>query len=232
MRRLAEREAALALELAELCEADSRLGFHSEALCHRYYPGLLRRRAAQIRAAVLPEIDALAAKMSVGQTPWQRFFQLADAPPVAAAGDWRPADGGGYSWRFLIEGDDFVLEVAPAAAASSEAARALSVYVIDTMGVTFPVTLNLSWDKGGMALQNDNFQHVLGHGAPLGPAGGYAVRADGAAVLRWPLATLPVADRRLRLNLRLNASYANGNGYEPRLYLGGFSPEQAVLLQW
>ena len=116
--------------------------------------------------------------------------------------------------------------------ASSEAARALSVYVIDTMGVTFPVTLNLSWDKGGMALQNDNFQHVLGHGAPLGPAGGYAVRADGAAVLRWPLATLPVADRRLRLNLRLNASYANGNGYEPRLYLGGFSPEQAVLLQW
>lgn len=230
MRVLAERESALSLHLAELCEDDSRLGFHSEALCHRYYPELLRRRSELIRASVLPEIDALAAAMPAGRSPWQVFLESAEAPTVVAPGSWRQAAGGGYAWRFLIEDGDFVLQVK--AAEGVDAVRVLSVYMIDALGVTFPVNLNLSWEKDSLTVQSDNFLHVLGHAAPLGPAGRYVGAADGMASLRWPLAMLPAAEQRLRLNLRLNASFAQGSGYEHRLYLWSFSPEQTVLLQW
>ena len=229
MRRLAERECALSLQLAELCEEDSRLGFHSEALCHRYYPKLLRRRSELIRTSVLPEIDALASAMQSGQTPWQAFLGLPEAPTVVAPGAWQPAAGGGYAWRFLLEDDDFVLEVK---AEDGAGAGFLSVYMIDALGVTFPINLNLNWGKDGLAVRSDNYLHVLGYNAPHGAAGRYACSGGGAASLRWPLAMLPTAERRMRLNLRLNASFAQGNGYEHRLYLAGFSPEQTVLLQW
>ena len=137
------------------------------------------------------------------------------------------ASRGGYAWRFLLEDDDFVLEVK-----AEDGAGAAFVRSDRRFGRHLPINLNLNWGKDGLAVRSDNYLHVLGYNAPHGAAGRYACSGGGAASLRWPLAMLPTAERRMRLNLRLNASFAQGNGYEHRLYLAGFSPEQTVLLQW
>ena len=50
MRDLVAQERAASLRLAELADADSRLGFHSEAEAHQYHPAGLRWRADQLVA--------------------------------------------------------------------------------------------------------------------------------------------------------------------------------------
>jgi len=64
MREIVLQEVAVTEELIPLAEADSRLGFHSEAEGYKYYPKLLRWRTAQLRRlldAEFPEVEARAA---------------------------------------------------------------------------------------------------------------------------------------------------------------------------
>lgn len=61
LRQLAEEELADGNRLVALCEADSRLGFHSEAEGYKYFPAKIRWRQEQLRQMLAndpPEVEA------------------------------------------------------------------------------------------------------------------------------------------------------------------------------
>ena len=230
MRKLAEREEKLSLEMVELCKKDSRLGFHSEALCHRYYPSLLKQRAEHLRTVVIPEIDELEEALNTGKTPWEQFLARPDAPLTIHPETWQTASTGAFVWCFLLEKDVFVLQIKKLA--EMKETNDLVVYFMDASGITYPVKIRFTWHAEQITLQDENWRHVVGHPAPLAVSSQYQYSAKNTVTLKWPLAELPVAERRMRLNLCLGNSFAEGCGYEHRLYLNNFSPEQTVLLHW
>lgn len=64
MRRIVGQELKITKELVSLAEADSRLGFHSEAEGYKYHPELLRWRIRQLQRLLdeeFPEVEAKAA---------------------------------------------------------------------------------------------------------------------------------------------------------------------------
>jgi hypothetical protein len=62
LRDIVRAELKLDAELLPLAEADSRLGFHSEAEGYKYYPALLRWRMRQLRRLLAEEFPAVAAR--------------------------------------------------------------------------------------------------------------------------------------------------------------------------
>ena len=75
MRELVAKERAITEAMIPLCEADGRLGFHSEAEAHQFYPARLRWRLGTLDLAEvdLDEIDAaLAAGRPYPQTEMDR----------------------------------------------------------------------------------------------------------------------------------------------------------------
>lgn len=62
MRDLVRREMGITDRLLPLCEADSRLGFHSEAEGHKYYPARLRWRRRQLETLLAEEFPAVEAR--------------------------------------------------------------------------------------------------------------------------------------------------------------------------
>jgi len=90
MKSLVRAEIRISQQLLSLAEADSRLGFHSEAEGYKYFPALLRWRIAQLRQLLATEFPALEKQARqygvlwpdyIGEKPPGVFYQ---APFVAA----------------------------------------------------------------------------------------------------------------------------------------------------
>jgi hypothetical protein len=62
LRAIVRAELAIDAELLPLAEADSRLGFHSEAEGYKYFPALIRWRMQQLRHLLATEFPAVAAR--------------------------------------------------------------------------------------------------------------------------------------------------------------------------
>ncbi|OGV67565.1 MAG: hypothetical protein A3K19_13465 [Lentisphaerae bacterium RIFOXYB12_FULL_65_16] len=67
MKRIVRAELEIDAELLPLAEADSRLGFHSEAEGYKYFPDLIRWRMAQLRDLLETEFPAVAARAGLGE---------------------------------------------------------------------------------------------------------------------------------------------------------------------
>lgn len=226
---LVRQEENLSLRMAALCERDSRLGFHSEALCHRYYPALLRQRAEHLRTNVTDEINELENAFHSGTPPWQQFAARPDAPKSVPPNIWQNTRQGSFSWNYHIAKGDFILRVKKTEKATKN--DDLVIYFIDPTGITFPTKLRFKWQEKQIALQDDNWRLILAHRPPAAVSGKYHCKKN-MATLKWALTELPISCSRLRLNLSLGTQFADGNGYEHRLYLDNFSPEQTLLLNW
>ncbi|MDD4872045.1 MAG: hypothetical protein PHR77_15925 [Kiritimatiellae bacterium] len=66
MRQIVEEELKSGGELIGLCEADSRLGFHSEANGYKYYPAKIRWRMNQLQRLLDKEFPALESEIAAG----------------------------------------------------------------------------------------------------------------------------------------------------------------------
>ena len=66
MRRIVEAELKNDAELIGLCEADSRLGFHSEAEGYKYFPAKIRWRMEQLQGLLDKEFPALEREIAAG----------------------------------------------------------------------------------------------------------------------------------------------------------------------
>ncbi len=221
MRQLLEYEITLSQRLAKLCTLDSRLGFQSEALCHRYYPALLEWRCTQVRKVLDEDFPALKQALADGTTAWDYFMTQPEAPTAAAPGEWR-----GF-WKYEVEGDQLVIS-------SKVKNGELWIYLIDRCGNRFPDMCLWKADGNGVQMTMENLSHVTAEKSPLVAAIAASITADGIE-LRLPLDKLPVDDSgKLRINLKKvendQREFAFGEGYPHRLYLYDFSPHETGLI--
>lgn len=100
LRELVEAELQVSGELLPLAEADSRLGFHSEAEGYKYFPALLRWRRQQLQWLLAEEFPAVESQAQIDgplfpdYTGEQPTGPVYDCPQVAAppaAADWAAA---------------------------------------------------------------------------------------------------------------------------------------------
>jgi hypothetical protein len=68
MRRLVEDEIGHSKRMVELCEQDSRLGFHSEAEAYKYYPAKLRWRIEQLQGLLSTEFTEMRHLLETGSS--------------------------------------------------------------------------------------------------------------------------------------------------------------------
>lgn len=131
MRAIVRSEKTLTAEVRALAQADSRLGFHSEAQNYKFWPELLDWRQGQLDQT-LAELDAVDAALAKGEPYPESEFEK-NAPSVQVGG--APIVSSNVTFRLVktAEGD---LEVRGTAAAER---KHVIVGAVDAAGVTFPV---------------------------------------------------------------------------------------------
>ena len=83
MKTIVESEILRSERLIELCEKDSRLGFHSEAESHLYYPKLLLWRIGQLRSLLDTEFIEIRQQLECGRAlsifnPDKQIYDIGD----------------------------------------------------------------------------------------------------------------------------------------------------------
>ena len=123
------REEAVTRKMIPLAEADSRLGFHSEAEAHQFHPAKLRWRLGELarsHARIAEIADALKRGEIYPLSPHEKA-----SPACTVGGDWTKAkDGTAFRVRAEANGDVTVDLLMPRP-------RALTVATIDAAGVTW-----------------------------------------------------------------------------------------------
>lgn len=212
-------------QLSPLLDADSRLGFHGEALTRIFDGDKTRAAIAELDrsledAAKLDSCDSpLALAIRKGCL---RIAEPKTSLPFGANGCWRYSVSSG---KLKIEA-----ELPPC----KNAPFSIRVYFIDFCGVRFPLTETFIHEKGKIAYQGNTLGKVTGTASPTHVRTQYS---GGHLTLTWPLRGLPHEKGApfLRCNLLFadaeKTIYASGNGYPGRLLLGGFTPHDTVCLK-
>ncbi|NSW56932.1 MAG: hypothetical protein HPY44_13045 [Armatimonadetes bacterium] len=86
MKVLVQSEIKVSQELLPLAEADSRLGFHSEAEGYKYHPALLRWRIEQLRELLAEEFPRVEAQAKAPGQLWPDYTGMAPTGPAYRAG--------------------------------------------------------------------------------------------------------------------------------------------------
>jgi len=82
MRSIVEAELKGGAELIELCQCDSRLGFHSEAEGYKYFPEKIRWRMNQLQGLLDKEIPALERDLAGGTDVFAEYSGRVPTGPV------------------------------------------------------------------------------------------------------------------------------------------------------
>jgi len=108
MKRLVQRELALDAALMGLAQADSRLGFHSEAEGYKYFPAKLQWRMQQLQDLLDEGFPRVAAQIRAGEPLWPGYTGAAPTGKVYRCRPTRQApavdgDLSGPVWSELPE---------------------------------------------------------------------------------------------------------------------------------
>lgn len=94
MAAIVRQEIKRSERMLELCEQDSRLGFHSEAEGYKYFPAKLRWRIELLQELLREEFPAVRTRIEQGLKP---FNEQAAKSYVCNSGHFEPA--GDFTWR-------------------------------------------------------------------------------------------------------------------------------------
>jgi hypothetical protein len=83
LRGIIEEELAAGDRLIELCEADSRLGFHSEAEGYKYFPDKIRWRQDQLRRCLAEDVPFVEAAIRRGEALFPEYTGRKPIGPAA-----------------------------------------------------------------------------------------------------------------------------------------------------
>ena len=222
LRRIAGQERAASLRMIDLCEADPRLGYHSEAEVFKFFPAKLRWRIAELER-LERELDELS-----GRTPEAIRELLAWRGPEFRTGEAYAART--FRWTAEATGRelDFTLDFRKLAEPFSDEQRCIMLMACS--GDKFPIVLH--FDREGVreaycdAAQG--FRFVRGDGdscritVPLGKFD-YARELFVGVQRSWR-----DADR----NLCSDNTPAGEYDPDPRLNFNGYSPERMGKLKW
>ena len=108
MKEAVRREIALTRELLPYTEADARLGFHSEAEQHQFFPAKLRWRIGELEGTTT-RLDEIDQALAAGR-PWPLSAHERALPVCRVGGGW--IENRGCAFRARAEDDgDLVVEV-------------------------------------------------------------------------------------------------------------------------
>ena len=147
MRAIVRDEKAASARMIELCNADARLGYHSEAEVFKFYPAKLKWRIGELEK-LEPVFDMLA-----GKTPDEIRKLLAWEGRTVKAGE--TCCGRGFSWRAGIEDTDLkiTINIGPEAVENTEG---IIVMAMDRFGSKFPLSVSLHYDDAGFLNNNQS----------------------------------------------------------------------------
>lgn len=132
MRGIVASEISQSQRLTELCLEDSRLGFHSEAEIHKYYPELLRWRMAQLQELLDTEFREIEKLLRSGQ-PFPS--EVPGTTSYRCGQGWW--DGKRFRWRLDWEPGNLVLRAE--CQQNPGCWSVLNVYFLDKAGIRHPV---------------------------------------------------------------------------------------------
>ncbi len=135
MEQAVRRQIALTQELLPYIENDSRLGFHSEAEQHQFFPAKLRWRLGELEDTLkrLAEIDAV---LAVGRA-WPLSANEQKMPVCRVGGDW--ISNGSVAFRALAADDgDLIIE-----AEKPDSSR-ITIITFDAAGTLFQRCLHVN----------------------------------------------------------------------------------------
>jgi hypothetical protein len=132
MRSLVEEEIEHSERMAELCEQDSRLGFHSEAETYKYYPAKLRWRIEQLKELLSTEFPETRHLLETG-------ISMPDWAPDRMAyryGEgWR--QGVNFRWRIDVQEGNLMFR-AECQAPEKREYSIIDFHLIDKAGIQNP----------------------------------------------------------------------------------------------
>ena len=134
MSKIVQQEITASERLAELCEADGRLGYHSEAEVFKYFPKKLRWRAKQLQQLLNTEFKE-AKRTLVERDPLEDFL-FEDEGETWAEDDWRK-DGEEMRWKFMSDAETVHIQAEFSGRYDYQETAWLMVY--DREGISMPL---------------------------------------------------------------------------------------------
>ena len=95
---IVRRQIPVSDRMAELCENDPRLGYHSEAEVYKYFPAKLKWRSETLKQLLEKDFPALRAAVAQGITP----AEFLEEKPALQCGKVYESDS--FKWRADLEG--------------------------------------------------------------------------------------------------------------------------------
>lgn len=218
-------EIAVSSKLAELCNADPRLGYHSEAEICKYYPEKLHWRAEWLKRALATDFSACRRKMAAGIPPSRILTK-----PLSRRRTGRWYRNGHCRWR--ADADDAILRITVESFLRQDetAEEELKFFLADRNGIRPPWTalrLNRAGsDYDGFAcarFRNEEFETSWRAVVEIPQ-----LMLDADAVCFGFLHIWCTRDGE-----HCAENYPAGEfPLEPRLHLDFFTPERLILLEW
>ena len=226
MKELIEQHKILCQKSIPLLEADSRLGYHGEALC-RIFDEFKTAKALDIADRSLADAEKLIEAVKNGSTPLQYAEKLIlDKLPPNEVRQTKNC-----SWFWHKQDDKFVLTITGFPADTDIWGK---VFFMDLTGTRF--ALQDSFDvKDGKCLPRGNMHQII-----TGKAfdSKFTMDYQGTKlVMTWPIESLPGAkeEKMIRFTFRFGVeeeeSFAKGNGGILRLYLGTIKPDETFTIE-
>ena len=218
-------------EIIPLLEADSRLGFHGEALTRIFDENSVRKALAEADRALETAEDLRNSPLTPAELAFQRGFWNPVGP------EWHIA-APGFKWKYEFSNGELVIRIN--SPANTE--YLLEFWFMDATGCSTPRIEYLNYEKGKLIYRLNSIRQTDGY---IGDTSiRFACEKTGKDaqvwIFRWDLKKLPPVDRRLPF-LQFNFLIQTGNdiyyafGSEDsvpgRLSQGRFSPNAGGCLE-
>ena len=227
MRQLVVAQMELYRRMLPLVIADSRLGFHGEALTHLFNESTIHQALvdAEQALAFADELEKDA------RTPFEQAlahgsFEIAER---GKSFDVPLESGATLSWQYDVNGDDLVITVRYP---WPDHATALQMFFIDLTG-TAPErvdTFRLNKDNN-IAYIVDLEEEDSGFPRKIVKS---IERNGDTVIVTYPISQLPHASAEcpyIRFNLLAEKTFGHGKGWLGRLYKGSFNAHEALCLK-
>jgi hypothetical protein len=191
MRRLVRRELVLDAALMALAQADSRLGFHSEAEGYKYFPAKLEWRMQQLQDLLDEGFPRIARQIRAGEPLWPEYTGVCPAGrvqrgPRVSTGPALDGDPNGPVWRDLPEA-----ELGVKTGSASALARTFWKACLDGDALYLAVRCTRPTAAEAEAPLGESVRFLI-EPRRLWPAQWYQVSADGALACSEGYALQPV----------------------------------------
>ena len=177
LEEIVKRQIPVSDRMAELCESDPRLGYHSEAEVYKYFPEKLKWRSETLRQLLANDFPALRQALSEGKTA----SEVLEEKAVLKCGT--RYEGASFRWQADLEERYLKFTVEIDDTGKSPVEDAVIIFVGDRLAAQRP------WNTHITLAPHENVADALHRGCAQGKVERKGDKWE--AVVRLPLALLP-----------------------------------------